>query len=286
MRIGIGLPSMVAGITSEGLLEWARLADSGPFASLAIGDRLVYENYEPLVALAAVSAVTRRARLMTTILLIGLRDAALLAKQTATLDRLSGGRLTLGVGVGGRVDDFGAARVPMKARGRRFEEAIVMMKQVWSGAVISPGIGTIGPPPAQAGGPPLLIGAIEPAALARVGRYADGYLAPESDPGSSDARYKAVAESWARHGRNGRPQLVHTAHFALGPGAGDAARSYLLRYYAFRGPAAAQRVLAALTTPEMVRASIARSEAAGADELILWPCGPDTDQVHRLAATI
>ena len=284
--MGIGLPVMLAEVTGAGLLEWAALADEGPFSSLAISDRLVYRNYEPLVTLAAVSAVTRRVRLMTTVLLATLREATLLAKQAATLDQLSGGRLTLGVGVGGRGDDFSAASVPMHDRGRRFEAALIRLKLVWSGEALSPDIGAVGPPPAQPGGPPLLIGAIAPAALARVGRYGDGFLAPESDPGSSEARYAAVLDSWARSGRSGRPRLVHTAHFALGPDAPDAARAYLLRYYAFRGPAAQERVRAALVTPELIRASIERSRSAGADELILWPCSATIDQVHRLAAII
>lgn len=178
MRIGVGLPAMLTGIGGAGLLEWAALVDKGPFASLAISDRLVYRNYEPLITLAAVSGVTRRVRLMTTVLLVALRNATLLAKQVATLDQLSGGRVSLGVGVGGRADDFDAAGVSTRDRGRRFDDSLARMKLVWSGKAIGERIGPIGPPPAQLGGPPLLIGGIDPAALARVARYGDGYLAP------------------------------------------------------------------------------------------------------------
>ena len=107
---------------------------------------------------------------MTTILIAPLTNAAVLAKQAATLDTISGGRLTLGVGIGGREDDYRAAFTPFKGRGKRFEEQLTLMKRIWSGEQVEDEVGPVGPAPSHSGGPELLIGASSPVALRRVGR--------------------------------------------------------------------------------------------------------------------
>ena len=124
MHIGIGLPAGIPGVSDDEVLEWARLADAGPFSSVGIIDRVVYPNWEPLIALAAAAAVTRRVRLMTTLLIGPVRDAVLLAKQAASIDALSGGRLTLGLGVGRRGDDYEAVGGNFHRRGSRFEQQL------------------------------------------------------------------------------------------------------------------------------------------------------------------
>src|SRR5688500_4194810 len=121
MQTGVGLPATIPDADPSLILDWARQADSGPFSSLGIIDRLAYPNYEPLITLAVAAGVTQRIKLMTTVLLAPLRNAGILAKQAASLDSLSGGRLTLGLGIGGRDDDFAAAPASFHDRGRKFE---------------------------------------------------------------------------------------------------------------------------------------------------------------------
>src|SRR5918992_2350027 len=125
MDIGIGLPNSVRGVDRAGIVEWARRAEDAGFASLGTIDRLVYPSYESLIALAAAAAVTDRIRLVTDILLAPLhRNTALLAKQAATLNSLSEGRLVLGMAPGARADDYEVSGVEMRVRGRIFDRQL------------------------------------------------------------------------------------------------------------------------------------------------------------------
>src|SRR5207247_9837581 len=144
MRIGIGHPATIPGAKGQLILDWAKRADAGPFSSLGSLDRLVYPNYDALITLTAAAAVTQRIRLMTTVLLVPLHNAGLLAKQAASLDAISGGRLTLGVGIGAREDDFWAAPASFHDRGKRFETQLETMKRAWSGQPVAQDIGPVG----------------------------------------------------------------------------------------------------------------------------------------------
>ena len=287
MKIGIGLPANIPGVSRDSVLEWARKADSGPFSSLGIIDRVVYPNWDPLVALAAAAAVTQRVRLMTTILIAPVRDATLLAKQAASIDVLSGGRLTLGLGVGRREDDYAAVSGRFSRRGRRFEEQLALMKRVWTGEDPVDGTGAVGPEPVQSGGPELLIGAFAPEAVKRAGRWADGYLGGGGDPQSALAMYDSVVEEWKNCGRNGRPRFVATNAFALGTGAVDRGADQYRHYNQFLGAEAAdQAARRVLTSPEAIRKVIQDFEQVGLDEMVFLPQVTDLDQVDKLAEIV
>ena len=130
MKVGIGLPGNVPGTKGDVILEWARRADAGPFSTLGTIDRLVYDNYEPMIQLAAAAGCTSNVRLLTGVLLAPLRNAGVLAKQAATLDAISSGRLTLGVGVGRRPDDYAAAPAAYTARSKWPKNAISSVEAV------------------------------------------------------------------------------------------------------------------------------------------------------------
>jgi alkanesulfonate monooxygenase SsuD/methylene tetrahydromethanopterin reductase-like flavin-dependent oxidoreductase (luciferase family) len=202
MDIGIGLPATIPGTKGSLVLDWAKRADSASFSSLGVLDRMVYPNYEPLIALAAAAAVTSRVRLMTTVLLAPLRGAGVLAKQAASIDALSEGRLTLGLGVGGREDDFRVAPASFRDRARRFEEQLDIMKRIWSGQPVSEEMGPVGPPPAREGGPELLIGGYSPTPIRRVGRWTDGFISGGvPDPEQVRQMFDLAEESWRAEGR-------------------------------------------------------------------------------------
>src|SRR5205823_760865 len=215
MKIGIGLPATIPGVEGNLILEWARKADAGPFSSLSIIDRLVFPNYESVVTLAAAAGATQRIRLLPSVLLATLRNPGVLAKELASLDALSGGRLTLGLGVGGREDDFHFAPADFHTRGRRFEAQLALMKRVWAGEPVGEGVGPIGPKPAQAGGPPILIGGFAPAALARAAKWGVGYIAGGAPPEFAVRGYQLTETAWKQAGRPGRPLFVGGTYLAV-----------------------------------------------------------------------
>ena len=290
MQIGIGLPGMIPGTKGEQIVEWARRADAGPFSSLASLDRLVYRNYEALIVLAAAAAVTQRVRLMTTILIAPLHNPAIFAKQAASIDALSHGRLTLGLGVGAREDDYRAAGLDFHTRGRQLNAQLKLMKQVWSGEPLSADTGPIVPAPVRSSGPELLIGGYSPEAIRRMARWGDGYIAGGGGgPAQIQEMLPKITEAWHTANRPGKPRVVAAFYCALeSDGAGGASRAgaYIRDYYGFLGPRAEALVNALPLTAEAIRDRIKSFAAATVDELILWPCIPDPDQVDGLAEIV
>ncbi len=283
MKVGIGLPGNVPGTKGDFILEWARRADAGPFSSVGTIDRLVYDNYEPMVMLAAAAGVTSNVRLLTGVLLAPLRNPGVLAKQAASLDAISGGRLTLGVGVGRRPDDYDAAPAEYQQRGRQMSRTLATMRRIWNGEVVREGIGTMGPAPVQPGGPEVLIGAGTPHAVRRVGRYADGFIAAAGNAAAVQEQYQVALESWKENGRSGSPRLAGVASYALGPDAADKVGGYIRHYYSFLGEAAEQMARNAISTPEAVKDTIRDMESLGMDEVVFLPSVSEMDQLERLA---
>jgi alkanesulfonate monooxygenase SsuD/methylene tetrahydromethanopterin reductase-like flavin-dependent oxidoreductase (luciferase family) len=278
MDIGLGLP-----VTNpHRLIEWAVRAESSRFSTVALLDRLVFDNPEPLIALSVLAGATERIRLQTEVLLAPLRSTALLAKQVATLDRMSHGRLTLGVGVGGRSDDHAAAGTPMSRRGAVLDRQLDELRRIWRGAPYPAdgSGGPIGPRPVGPGGPPILIGAFAPAALRRVAEYGDGFLcaAPLDWAGPL---VTTVREQWDAAARTGRPRLVFQVNVAVGRAETiEAARCAIARYYAFTGRSGWG---APLTDPSEIRDVAAAHREFGADELVCYCYGDDPDQIEILA---
>ena len=282
MKIGVGLPATIPGAHGPDIVEWAARADAGPFSSLGVVDRLVYPNHDPLVAMAAAAAVTGRIGLMTTVLLTPLRNEVVLAKTAASIQSISGGRFSLGLGIGWREDDFTAAGVPFKGRGTRFEAQLVTMRAIWAGEPISTGDWRVGPPIEKA--PAVLMGATLDHALGRVGRLADGYLAAPDPAAEVVTRFGLVTDAWKEAGRPGRPRLVGGLYYALGDI--ERGRDYQRDYYAFTGDGAEEWASKMIASPQQVRDAIRDYAAIGMDELLFHPCVADLDELDRLADVI
>jgi alkanesulfonate monooxygenase SsuD/methylene tetrahydromethanopterin reductase-like flavin-dependent oxidoreductase (luciferase family) len=263
-------------------VEWARRAEAAGFSSLGTIDRIAYANYESLIALTAAAAVTERIRLVTDILIAPLRaNTALFAKQTATIDHLSGGRLVLGLAPGGREDDYTLGGVDFHRRGRLFDEQLEALPRLWAGE------GGLGPAPASPGGRPgLLIGGANEKAYARAARHGDGWTAGGAGPEAFGQAREAVRAAWKDAGRDGEPRTMALFYFALGDDPEGAARASLGGYYSFLGDYADMIVQGAVKDADGLRSVVAGYEQAGADEVICFPASADPAQVDLLAAAV
>lgn len=281
MDFGLGLP-----ITNPGhLIDWARHGEAAGFDSVAMLDRLVFDNPEPLIALAALAGATRRVRLQTEVLLGPLRSTALLAKQISTLDRMSNGRFVLGVGVGGRPDDFAAAGVPITRRGQILDQQLHDLRRIWNGDnYTSPSAtdqgGAIGPEPSTPGGPTVLIGAFAPAALARVARHGDGFLCA-APPQWAGGLIRHVADEWVGAGRSGTPRIVAQVNVAIGSNETiRAARTSIAQYYAFTGQ---DGWGAPISDPIEISETVDQYRDLGVDEIVFYCYADDRRQIDKLA---
>jgi alkanesulfonate monooxygenase SsuD/methylene tetrahydromethanopterin reductase-like flavin-dependent oxidoreductase (luciferase family) len=284
MRSAIGLPSRVASATGAVMLDWITRAERGPFSSVVVTDRVVSSALEPLSVLALAAGATRRIRLMTSIVIGPTRETTLLARQAATINVLSGGRLTLGIGIGVRENDYLATGFDFHRRGRRVEEQLPILRRLWSGENLSDEVGAIGPRPFSVNGPELLIGGYVPAIVRRIAKWGDGYMAPGGgEPESLLAMWRRIESAWQEAGRGGKPRWVGASYYALGPNARDYASRYINANYGHNPDLAARRLATLPASRTAVEEAIKRQAGMGVDEFILRPCADDLDQLDRLA---
>ena len=279
MRVGIGLPSAIPGTPGEHIVEWARRADDGPFSSVGVLDRIAYDSFDPLISLTAAAAVTSRIKLVTMVVIGPLRTVAVLAKEAASLNAVSGGRFVLGLGIGARADDYAVSGLETRDRGQRLAEQLLALKTYWEDD-------RVGPHSGPSAGPLLLAGGQSGEAFARMARYADGYVHGGGPPRAFASAASRARAAWSELGRPGQPALWGQGYFALGRDAELPGADYLRHYYAFTGPFAEKVAAANLTTPQAVIDFVRGYEEAGCDELVLLPTVPDPNQIDRLADVI
>jgi alkanesulfonate monooxygenase SsuD/methylene tetrahydromethanopterin reductase-like flavin-dependent oxidoreductase (luciferase family) len=266
------------------MLEWATRAGQGPFSSLVVTDRVVAKALEPLSVLAMAAGATRRIRLMTSVVIGPTRENTLLARQAATIDTLSGGRFTLGVGIGVRQNDYQATGFDFHRRGRLSEKQLELLRRLWAGESLSKEIGPIGPPSPRPGGPELLIGGYVPPIVQRIAKWGDSYMAPGGgEPQAMLKMWQQILQAWKQNGRKGQPRWVGASYFALGPNALDHATHYINHNYGYNPDLAAKRLRSLPASREAVEESIKRQADMGVDEFIMRPCAEDLDQMERLA---
>jgi alkanesulfonate monooxygenase SsuD/methylene tetrahydromethanopterin reductase-like flavin-dependent oxidoreductase (luciferase family) len=285
MEIGIGLPSMVPGTSGEQLTQFARQAEERGFSTLGTLDRLVFDSFEPLIALASAAAVTDRIGLLTSILIAPLRpNAALLAKQAASVQALSSGRLSLGVAAGLREDDFDASGVRMRGRGAVLDDQIEEMQRVWAGEKR----GYAGPIGPKVDRPPqLIIGGSSDASFKRAARVGAGWMMGGGTPEQLADGAGKLRKEWSDAGREGDPRVMALAYYGLGPDGKRHAEEDLEHYYEWLGEETANMIASsAATDADTVRGYASAFAQAGCDELIFFPTASAPEQVDLLADAV
>jgi alkanesulfonate monooxygenase SsuD/methylene tetrahydromethanopterin reductase-like flavin-dependent oxidoreductase (luciferase family) len=285
MEVGIGLPNVVRGASGSVFRDWARRAEERGFAGLSTIDRIAYPSFDSLTSLTVAAAATERIRLLTGILLGPLYPPALLAKTTASLAAISGGRLTLGLAVGGRPDDFEVSDRPLHTRGRDLDAELELLHRAWAGEPVKGSPEPVGPP-VPGGRVPVVLGGNSEAAVRCAVRWGEGWIAGGGGPAMAAPMLDRVRVAWKEANREGEPRLGALAYFALGDEAARAGAGNLMHYYGFLG-GYAQRIAGSMLTSEQAVRDAARAfEDVGLTELYLDPATATLDQVDRLADAV
>ncbi len=284
MRLSMTLPTMAGGIDRGLLRAWCQAVDEGPFHALAVGERIGFDNLEMHTTLTFSAAATERVRLASTLTILPMYATAWAAKSLATLDVVSGGRLDLVVGVGGRRHDYDRAERSFAGRHQRLDDQVVELRRIWAGGDVDGE--PVGPAPVQSGGPPIFASAMGPKSTARAARWADGNmgfsLAPDTDDHETSIR--TMVDAWAAAGRAERPYVSTSFWYSLGDGAAAELDGYARRYLGIFGDEAAVMMasMCSAAGAEATLASIDRCRAAGMDELYLVPTSSDPDHLSEL----
>jgi alkanesulfonate monooxygenase SsuD/methylene tetrahydromethanopterin reductase-like flavin-dependent oxidoreductase (luciferase family) len=280
MRVGVGLPTTFPGVSGRLVVDWAQAAEQHGLASLGVLDRVVHDGFESLAALAAAAAVTSTIELVTMIVIAPLRNTALLARQALSVHALSSGRLSLGLAVGARRDDYDATGSDYATRGRRLTEQLGAIRDFWD-------VRPMSIPDGRPATPQLLVGGASDVTFARVARYCGGYVHGGGPPRAFSRAADKARAAWADAGRPGKPRLWGQGYFALGDEKTLAhGAEYLREYYAFTGPYVERIVAELLTTPQAITQFVRGYAEAGCDDLVLFPAVAEPVQLERLAAAL
>ena len=285
MKIGICLPYMKAGLTREDYLAWFRGIDQGPFHSLSCGERIHGPSFDMRVVLSAAAMATERVQITPTLYVLPMHSAVRVAKEVATLDILSGGRVRqIAVGYGGREQDYEAVGATFRGRYGRMDHQVDALRGVWRGEEVVPGCGPVGPAPTAS--PRILAGALGPRSIARCARWADGLYAWSGNGEREElARSFALADAaWEQAGRDQPPYRLGGFWFTLADDGRKKLYDYVYEYLAIAGPDIASAMAGAMqrSSPDAVAEALDNAEAAGCEELFLVPATAELAELERL----
>lgn len=290
MKYGICLPYMKRDLKRQTFIDWCKLIDQGPFSSLSCGERITDYTFEMRNVLAFAAALTERVRIVPSLYVLPMHSAVLTAKEIATLDQLSNGRVTVTVGVGGREHDYRAVGADFKGRHERMDEQVAEMRRIWRGEAPFAGCDAVGPNVIQQGsefgGPPILAGSMGPKAIARVSHWADGLYSFSMGGSKQETAhmFDTGRQCWQSAGRKAAPQLVGGFWYSLADDAESKLKSYVHDYLKVLGEGLANGVAASMTrfTPDSIHEGIQNIQSCGADEIMLVPATAEISELERL----
>jgi len=272
----------------ENVVNFAKKCEAMGCQSMWTIDRIAYDNLEPLTVLAAAAGVTQKIRLGTSVLLGNLRHASHIAKIVSTLDFISNGRVTLGLGFGSRESDYKAVEIPFEHRGSRAVEQVQLMKRLWSedsvtfkGKFYNVENLSVGPKPIQKPHPPIWTGGSAEVSLKRAGTWADGFICGSSAIPDFPSTWEKIAGYARAAGRDpNRIRKAGLTFMAIDDDQSKAVRAvedYVMRYYGRLRADVANTSL--VGSPAAVTERIGAFLSKGPDTLIIGVADPDPRQL-------
>ena len=232
MKIGMTLPVMEPDLTRKDLEKWTKKIDTGPWSHIALGERILFPNPEFISTLSAVSAWTNRVEIIATVSILTMHNPILSAKQFATIDMLAEGRFTLGVGVGGREEDYTAINSNWSdRRWATLAKNVKTMQSVWSKDYHK----EMGPNTFSKAGPQILAGAVGPKAMSMSADFAEGLagFSFNADLKEINDSFNRVKEAFSQ--KKISPRLITSFWFGLGDTGRDQIKTHLTRYLGWMG---------------------------------------------------
>jgi len=273
MKIGLCFPYTQPTMDRATMFEWFRRIEEGPFSGISCGERMVGTSVEMGSTLAAAAARTERIRIVPTLYVLPMHPAVWVAKHAATLDLISGGRVTITVGVGGRPHDYRCMERSMEGRHALMDEQVAKIRSIWAGELPFEGTEAVGPLPVQPGGPPILAGVMGPKATKRAAKWADGVYSwsGHGDRDDMAGQLARVREAWDLAGRTEAPQHMAGFWCSLAPNAPQRLHDYVYKYVkvASEDLARAMAKMQTRSNPDAVREALDAYEELGVEEVML-----------------
>lgn len=294
MRIGMTIPFMEPGWNREAMKAWALEIDCGPWASVAMGERITFVNPEFMTSLAATAAWTERVELISTISVLTMHNPVLMAKQFATIDVISNGRLTVGIGTGGRKEDYESIGADWaNHRMAKLQDNANIMRRVWLGdaTVLPKAKRIVEPLPVQAGGPKILTGAIGPKSIASAARYADGLSGFSMLPSIHDIKnsFEQFTTAWQAEKRSGMPRLMASFWYGIDKKGKEQMMKHLERYMNFMPKEISSQLIPHAGfngSLSDLKDFLHEIKKLGADDVILAPTTTDLEDIKKIAKVI